>query len=151
MAAEVESLKASLRERYEVGAIVGQAPSMRDIFKDVGRVAGTDVTVLITGESGTGKELIARAIHAHSKRVAGPFIVVNSAAIPRELMESELFGHEKGVVHRGLLEEDRQVRAGGRRDAVPGRDRRHGPEPPGEAPSCVPGEGVRARGRVLRR
>jgi two-component system nitrogen regulation response regulator GlnG len=96
MAAEVESLKASLRERYEVGAIVGQAPSMREIFKDVGRVAGTDVTVLITGESGTGKELIARAIHAHSKRVAGPFIVVNSAAIPRELMESELFGHEKG-------------------------------------------------------
>src|SRR3990172_2105736 len=56
MAAEVENLKASLRERYEVGAIIGQAPSMREVFKDVGRVAGTDVTVLITGESGTGKE-----------------------------------------------------------------------------------------------
>ena len=97
MAAEMENLKASLRERYEVGAIIGQSPSMREIFKDVGRVAGTDVTVLIQGESGTGKELIARAIHAHSKRVAGPFVVVNSAAIPRELMESELFGHEKGA------------------------------------------------------
>ncbi len=97
MVAEVESLKASLRERYEVGQIIGQAPSMREIFKDVGRVSGTDVTVLITGESGTGKELIARAIHAHSKRVAGPYVVVNSAAIPRELMESELFGHEKGA------------------------------------------------------
>ena len=97
MAAEVENLKASLRERYEVGAIIGQAPSMREVFKDVGRVAGTDVTVLITGESGTGKELIARAIHAHSRRVAGPLVVVNSAAIPRDLMESELFGHEKGA------------------------------------------------------
>ncbi len=97
MAAEVENLKASLRERYEVGAIVGQSQAMREIFKDVGRVAGTDVTVLITGESGTGKELIARAIHAHSSRVAGPFVVVNSAAIPGELMESELFGHEKGA------------------------------------------------------
>ncbi len=97
MAAEVENLKASLRERYEVGAIIGQSPAMRDIFKDVGRVSGTDVTVLITGESGTGKELIARAIHAHSRRVGGPFIVVNSAAIPSELMESELFGHEKGA------------------------------------------------------
>ncbi len=97
MVAEVENLKASLRERYEVGQIIGQAPLMREIFKDVGRVAGTDVTVLITGESGTGKELIARAIHAHRKRVAGPLVVVNSAAIPRELMESELFGHEKGA------------------------------------------------------
>lgn len=97
MAAEVEGLKANLRERYEVGTIVGQSSSMRDIFKDIGRVAGTDVTVLINGESGTGKELIARAIHAHSRRVAGPFVVVNSAAIPRELMESELFGHEKGA------------------------------------------------------
>jgi len=97
MAEEVENLKASLRERYEVGAIVGQSQSMREIFKTVGRVAGTDVTVLITGESGTGKELIARAIHVNSRRVAGPLVVVNSAAIPQELMESELFGHEKGA------------------------------------------------------
>jgi len=96
MAAEVENLKASLRERYEVGAIVGKSQAMQEIFKTVGRVAATDVTVLITGESGTGKELIARALHAHSKRVGGPLVVVNSAAIPRELMESELFGHEKG-------------------------------------------------------
>ena len=97
MALEVENLKASLRERYEVGAIVGKSQAMQDIFKTVGRVAATDVTVLITGESGTGKELISRALHAHSKRVGGPLVVVNSAAIPRELMESELFGHEKGA------------------------------------------------------
>ena len=97
MAAEVENLKASLRERYEVGAIVGRSASMQEIFKTVGRVAATDVTVLITGESGTGKELIARAVHAHSNRVGGPLVVVNSAAIPHDLMESELFGHEKGA------------------------------------------------------
>jgi len=96
-AAEVENLKASLRERYEVGAIVGDSADMREIFKTIGRVAPTDVTVLINGESGTGKELIARAIHAHSQRVGGPLVVVNTAAIPRELMESELFGHEKGA------------------------------------------------------
>ncbi len=96
-AAEVENLKASLRERYEVGAIVGDSPEMREIFKTIGRVAGTDVTVLINGESGTGKELIARAIHAYSHRVGGPLVVVNTAAIPGELMESELFGHEKGA------------------------------------------------------
>jgi len=97
MAAEVENLKATLRERYEAGSIVGETPAMQEIFKTVGRVAATDVTVLITGESGTGKELIARALHAHSKRVGGPMVVVNSAAIPSELMESELFGHEKGA------------------------------------------------------
>ena len=97
MAAEVENLKASLRERYEVGAIVGQSQTMQDVFKTIGRVAATDVTVLITGESGAGKELIARAIHVYSRRVAGPLVVVNSAAIPSELMESELFGHEKGA------------------------------------------------------
>jgi two-component system nitrogen regulation response regulator GlnG len=70
---------------------------MLEIFKTVGRLAGRDVSILVTGESGTGKEVVARAIHAASPRAAGPFVPVNTAAIPRELLESELFGHERGA------------------------------------------------------
>jgi len=93
---EVNSLRAEVREKYE-GGLVGNTPLMREIYKTIGRVAETDATVLIHGESGTGKELVARAIHFHSKRAGRPFIAVNSAAIPSELLESELFGHEKGA------------------------------------------------------
>ncbi|MBV6273667.1 nitrogen regulation protein NR(I) [Alcaligenaceae bacterium CGII-47] len=73
------------------------SPAMQDIFRAMGRLASSLVTVLITGESGTGKELIARALHRHSRRAAGPFIAVNTAAIPRDLLEAELFGHERGA------------------------------------------------------
>jgi two-component system nitrogen regulation response regulator GlnG len=78
-------------------AVVGRCPAMQDVYKAVGRVAAQDVTVLITGESGTGKELVARAIYQHSRRAAGPFLAINCAAIPETLLESELFGHEKGA------------------------------------------------------
>ena len=77
--------------------LVGQGPKMRELFKSIGRVASTELTVLIQGESGTGKELIAKTIHQHSNRVKGPFVAINCAAIPSELLESELFGHEKGA------------------------------------------------------
>ena len=78
-------------------AILGQSPAMREVYKAIGRVAAQDVPVLITGESGTGKELVARAIYRHGARAASPFLALNCAAIPETLLESELFGHEKGA------------------------------------------------------
>ena len=81
----------------EGGPLVGRSRPMQDIFKAMARVVGTDLTVLITGESGTGKELVARALHDLGSRRAGPFVPINMAAIPRNLVESELFGHEKGA------------------------------------------------------
>jgi two-component system nitrogen regulation response regulator GlnG len=79
------------------GAIVGSCPAMREVYKAIGRVAGQTVPVLITGESGTGKELVARAIYQHGPRAKAPFLALNCAAIPENLLESELFGHEKGA------------------------------------------------------
>ncbi len=76
--------------------LIGRSPAMQDIYRVLARLVGTDLTVLITGESGTGKELVARALHDYGKRKNGPFVAINMAAIPRELIESELFGHEKG-------------------------------------------------------
>ena len=97
LADEVVQLRAALEGRPDFGGIVGQSVGMREVAKAVGRVAATDLTVLIRGESGTGKELIARAIHANSRRHQHLMVAVNCAAIPRELLESELFGHEKGA------------------------------------------------------
>src|SRR6185312_4444981 len=79
------------------GAIVGSCPAMREVYKAIGRVAAQNVPVLITGESGTGKELVARAIYQHGPRARAPFLALNCAAIPEQLLESELFGHEKGA------------------------------------------------------
>lgn len=77
--------------------IIGEAPAMQEVFRAIGRLAHSNITVLINGESGTGKELVAHALHKHSPRAISPFIALNMAAIPRDLMESELFGHEKGA------------------------------------------------------
>src|SRR5574340_910666 len=77
--------------------MLGQAPAMQDVFRAIGRLSQSNVTVLITGESGTGKELVARALHKHSPRANGPFVAINTAAIPKDLLESELFGHERGA------------------------------------------------------
>ena len=95
---EVQELRREVGRRTVAGdRLVGRSSALLEIFKTVGKVASHDVAVLITGESGTGKELVARAIHAASARVDGPFVAVNTAAIPRDLLESELFGHERGA------------------------------------------------------
>lgn len=94
---EVERLRDEVEDRQQLGGMVGRSDVMRALFRNVERVAKSEATVLITGESGTGKELVARAIHDLSSRAEGPFIVVNCGAIPHELIESELFGHEKGA------------------------------------------------------
>lgn len=91
--------------------IIGEAPAMQEVFRAIGRLSHSNITVLITGESGTGKELVARALHDHSPRAKGAFVAVNTAAIPRDLMESEYFGHERGAFtgasaqHKGRFEQ----------------------------------------------
>src|SRR6185369_15706556 len=77
--------------------ILGQAPAMQEVFRAIGRLSQSHATVLINGESGSGKELVARALHRHSPRAGKPFIAINTAAIPKDLLESELFGHERGA------------------------------------------------------
>lgn len=81
----------------QVPEMLGQAPAMQDVFRAIGRLSQSNVTVMITGESGSGKELVARALHKHSPRGEGPFVAINTAAIPKDLLESELFGHERGA------------------------------------------------------
>ena len=80
-----------------IPSLIGQAPAMQEVFRSIGRLSGSSMTVLITGESGTGKELVARALHEHSPRASKPFVALNTSAIASELLESELFGHEKGA------------------------------------------------------
>jgi two-component system nitrogen regulation response regulator GlnG len=94
-----ESLREEVRDvaNGEMPEMLGQAPAMQDVFRAIGRLSQSNVTVLITGESGSGKELVARALHKHSPRGAGPFVAINTAAIPKDLLESELFGHERGA------------------------------------------------------
>ncbi len=94
-----ESLREEAGEEAPLATpeILGQAPAMQEVFRAIGRLAQSNVTVLITGESGSGKEVVARALHNHSARSKAPFIALNMAAIPRDLLESELFGHERGA------------------------------------------------------
>ena len=90
-------IEADTKDSNNVSEIIGSAPAMQEVFRAIARLSGSDLTVLITGESGTGKELVARALHMHSPRADKAFIALNTAAIPRDLLESEFFGHEKGA------------------------------------------------------
>lgn len=92
---EVEEQDSAAQE--DVPSIIGQSPAMQEVFRAIGRLARSSITVLITGESGTGKERVAQALHQHSPRAKGAFIALNTAAIPKDLLESELFGHERGA------------------------------------------------------
>jgi DNA-binding NtrC family response regulator len=111
---ENRSLREQLRERYRFDNLVGSSPGMVEVYKLVARVAGSDSTVLIQGESGTGKELIARAIHANSPRSGKPFVAIDTGSLAESLLESELFGHERGAFtgavasKKGLLEQAHQ-------------------------------------------
>ena len=97
-AARLNGMEPSLDEAPgAMASMIGQAPAMQEVFRSIGRLAGSSMTVLITGESGTGKELVARALHDHSPRANKPFVALNTSAIASELLESELFGHEKGA------------------------------------------------------
>jgi two-component system, NtrC family, nitrogen regulation response regulator GlnG len=94
-----ESQREEVAEQAMAAApeMLGQASAMQDVFRAIGRLSQSNVTVMITGESGSGKELVARALHKHSPRATGPFVAINTAAIPKDLLESELFGHERGA------------------------------------------------------
>ena len=94
---ESQREQAALEPVGEMPEILGQAPAMQEVFRAIGRLSQSSATVLITGESGTGKELVARALHRHSTRMSKPFVAINTAAMPKDLLESELFGHERGA------------------------------------------------------
>ncbi len=94
---KIHTLEEEIKTKYDTDEIIGKSRKMQKVFKTIGKAASSDLPVLITGESGTGKELVARALHKSSKRFNGSFVAVNCAAIPKELLESELFGYEKGA------------------------------------------------------
>ena len=106
--------------------VVGESPEWREVLTQAAQVAATDTTVLLLGESGTGKEVVARFLHRASARSQGPFVAFNCAAMPEHLLESELFGYERGRVHRRDADQAGADRAGGGRRAVPRRSRRDG-------------------------
>ena len=124
---------ANPQEEGERLPLIGRSPAMQEIYRALARLMSTDLTVMVTGESGAGKELVARALHDYGKRRKGPFVALNMAAIPRELIESELFGHERGAFTGAVQRSAGKFEQAVGRHAVPRRDRRHaagGADPP---------------------
>ncbi len=140
--AENRDLRARVDRRL---TMVGESEAMVQLREQVAMAAPTNGRVLVFGENGTGKELVARSIHGLSKRHGGPFIEVNCAAIPEELIESELFGHTRGAFTGAVTDRRGKFEAGRRRDDLPRRDRRHEPEDAGQGAARAAGPGRRAR------
>ena len=142
MRAELTELRNELHKQYHVENIIGQSVAVQAIYKIVGRVAQTNATVLITGESGSGKELIAQTLHRNSTRRDAPFIKVNCGALPEGLMESELFGYEKGAFTGAMNRKPGAFRAGPRRHAVSRRDRRTSAAPASQTTARAAGKRI---------
>ena len=140
-------LQEAIAEERGFEGIVGESPALRAVLRKVQQVASVETTVLITGETGTGKELVARALHQGSPRRDRPFVTVNCAAIPQALVESELFGHEKGAFTGALQRRIGRFELADRRHAVPRRGRRAAARDAGEAAAGAAGARVRARRR----
>jgi len=149
--ARLEQQNAYLREEikssHNFDEIVGRSAALVTVLENVQRVAPTDASVLVTGETGTGKELVARAIHSTGVRKDKPLIKLNCAALPAGLVESELFGHERGAFSGAIARRIGRFRAGARRDDLPRRDRRDPARGTGEAPARLAGARDRARRR----
>ena len=145
--AENLRLRDALQEQFRPENIIGNSHGMREVYLKIQQVAASDTTVLIRGESGTGKELVASAIHYASSRAKQPFVKVNCAALNENLLESELFGHEKGAFTGALARPHRPSGGGRRGHAVSGRDRRFLPGHPGQAAAGAAGTRVRAGGQ----
>ncbi len=116
---ENRTLREALGKRYAHPNIVARSPKMQEVLATVERVAPTNATVLLGGESGVGKDLVARAIHEKSRRASGPFLKINSTAIPENLLESELFGFEKGAFTGAIASKPGKFELGGQRNAFP--------------------------------
>ena len=144
-------LRRKLSRQYRFHDLVSKSPRMAEIFELVREVASQRSTVLVQGESGTGKELVARAIHFSGDRGERPFVAVSCAALAETLLESELFGHEKGSFTGAVGPEEGQVRAGRRGHALPRRDRRHLAQAAGGPPARAAGAALLPGGRHRRR
>ena len=151
---ENQLLERQLRKDYGFDDLVGASPPMQAVFETIRRVAAIEADVLILGETGTGKELVARSIHKRSSRRSNRFVPVDCGAIPEELLESELFGHERGAFTGRQCPQPRPPRVRPPGNALPGRSGRALPAPAGEAAACAAGTQDQARrrpGRDLRR
>src|SRR5207237_7776503 len=144
---ENNALRRRMATEGQFGQMIGRSAEMRRAFEMADRVAPTDSTVLILGESGTGKDLLAQEIHARSPRAGKPYVAVNCAALPETLIESELFGYERGAFTGAAQQKKRQVRAGNGRNDFSGRNWRHEPCDAGQSAARTRKPDHRAAGR----